>query len=101
MKVKFLRGDKQQYSRYSIIIPEDKEIEDLPNHIQDSINLLGELRTFYTKDLSNENDDWSLTMKRQIQETGASLSKIGYNRWPSGIYYTFPPFSKLNEVEHN
>ena len=66
MRVKFLRGNNQQYQRYSVVIPEDREIEDLPTHIQGSISLLGELRTFHTKDLSDENDEWSLTMKTQI-----------------------------------
>jgi len=108
MRVKFLRGDNQQYTLYNVVMPEDTEIEDLPTHIQDSINVLGELGTFDTKDLSNENDEWSLKMKEQIQEMGACLMKFNLVHsnsriptWPKGINYTFPPFSELNEAQLN
>lgn len=100
MKVKYLRGDNQQYNPfYDIVMPEDKEVGDLPTHIKDSINVLGELEIRHTEDLSNKNDKWSLKIKEQIQKTGACLRKFGCNLKELG--YTFPPFSELDELKHN
>ena len=96
MKVKYLRGENKQCTLYNVVMPEDKEIEDLPTHIQESINVLGELETFHTEDLSNKNDYCSSTIKKQIQENGASLIKFGWNLKETG--WTFPPFSELNDL---
>ena len=104
MKVKYLKGDNQQYNPiYDIVMPVNTEIEDLPNVIQDSIKVLGELEIRHTEDLSDKNDDWSLTIKEQIQEMGASLRRSCYisGTWPPGLSYTFPPFSELDELKHN
>ena len=100
MRVKFLKHDNKRYAQYEVIMPEDREIEDLPTSIQNSIRILGPLEKYQTKDLSNENDDWSLTIKRQIKVAGASLRKTDISH-STGISDTFPPFSVLDEVQHN
>ena len=62
MRVKYLKGDKgKKYGLYSVVIPEDKEIEHLPIYIQESIKVLGELKIDHTEDLSNKDDLWSLS----------------------------------------
>ena len=106
MKVKVLSGKYNPL--YNILMPEGTETEDLPDHIQDSINVLGELRPFHTKDLSNENDEWFLEAKMQIKENGASVPKFNVvpsnpciPTWPIGFNYTVVPFSELDELKRN
>jgi len=97
MRVKYLRGDNKKYNPiYNVVIPEDTEIEDLPTIIQDSIKVLGELEILHAEDLSNKNDYCSSTIKKQIQENGASLKKFGWNLKETG--WTFPPFSELDKL---
>ena len=96
MRVKYLRGDNKQCTLYNVVIPENKEIEDLPTHIQESINILGELEIFLTEDLSNKNDYYSSTIKMQIQENGASLRKFVWNLKETG--WTFAPFSEFDKL---
>jgi len=98
MKVKYLEGENPIYT---VVLPEYKEIKDLPTNIKNSIAKLNlDEEKYDIKDLSNETDEWSLTIIKQIQETGASLMKLNYvGQCLSGkIYFTFPPFSVLDQI---
>lgn len=94
MKVKYLQGDRSAI--YAVVLPEDKEITDLVQLIQDYIANLGKLKQIHAEDLSNKTDKMSSKICEEIRNMGASLRKT--NITPHGIQYTFPPFSELDQI---
>lgn len=106
MKVKLLRGDIKEYGMYEILLQENKEVTDLPSHIQDAVSTLGELEHYLTKDIEelkgiSNNKEWL----NRFEKDGAILKKINIKFGPSPCVYempfTFPPFSELDGIQHN
>ena len=107
MRVRLINGSNNIYALYSILIQENKAIIDLPHPIQNYINMLGNLKEYDRKDLEyfkslTTDLGWS-QLQKQIRETGACLMKMNIKSTPpappTGIYYTFPPFSELDDIQ--
>ena len=73
MQVKYLRGNKN--TSYTVVMPEDKPISDLPPRIQEAILLLGDLKEIRKEDLTNRTDLLSKEIIQKINEQGAHLLK--------------------------
>jgi len=91
MKVKYLQGDRDK--RFLVVLPEDKEIKDLPAPIQEAIAKLGNLTYIKSEDLSNRTGEESSKIIKDIKEQGASLRKIEFKL--KEIEISHPPFSEL------
>ncbi len=91
MKVKYLQGDKN--TRFSVVLPEDKEIKDLSATIREGIAKLGNLTCIKSEDLSNKTGEESSKIIKDIQEQGACLRKIEIKL--KEIEISHPPFSEL------
>jgi hypothetical protein len=72
MRVKALKG--QRYRSYTILLPVDSGVFDLPQHIQDAIELFGELSEVHQFDLDPSNTLHKET-EQKINEQGAHLWK--------------------------
>lgn len=73
MRVKYLRGNKN--TAYTVVMPEDNSISDLPPRIQEEIVLLGDLKEIRKEDLTNRTDLLSKEIIQKINEQGAHLLK--------------------------
>lgn len=73
MRVKYLRGNMN--TAYTVVMPEDKSISDLPPRIQEAIGLLGDLNEIKKEDLTNRVDSFSQEIIQKIGEHGAYLLK--------------------------
>lgn len=73
MRVKYLRGNRN--TAYTVVMPEDKSISDLPPRIQEAIGLLGDLKEIRKEDLTDRMDSFSKEVIQKIDEQGAHLLK--------------------------